>query len=144
MKLDFSGVEEFVPVGVGRYLAEIEASSEGVSTRAGQRKWSLSLKVLEQPDGMKDKDGEDVDYVGKTIKWDVSLQPQALWKVMQNLQALGDDITQDDTEFDFDAEDYKGRKCVMVVGEQDDAVYGKRTRVNRLDHAKSWEAPVAA
>ncbi len=143
MKLDFSGVEEFVPVAIGRYLAEIEASSEGVSARAGQRKWSLSLKVLEQQDGLKDKEGEDVSYVGKTIKWDISLQPQALWKVMQTLQALGDDITQEDSEYDFDAADYTGRKCVMLVGEQNDPTYGIRTRVSRLDHTKSWEAVAA-
>ena len=110
MKLDFSAVEEFVPVAVGRYLAEIEKSSEGVSERAGQRKWSLAFTVLEQPEGMKDKDGEDIVYVGKKIKWDISLQSQALWKVMQTVQALGDDVTQEDTDFDFDATGYVGRK----------------------------------
>ena len=143
MRSSSSVPEEFVPVGVGRYLAEIKQSSEGVSDRAGKRKWSLVLEVTEQPDGMVDKDGEDVDYVGKTIKWDISLQKQALWKVMQTCQALGEDITNEDTEFDFDATDYVGRKCVMIVGQQDDSVYGLRSRVNRLDHSSAWEAVAA-
>lgn len=144
MKLDFSGVEEFVPVAVGRYLAEIERSSEGLAQRSNKRKWSLQLVVVEQPEGMKDEKGEDVDYVGKTIKWDISLLPQALWKVMQTIQALGEDVTKDDSAFEFDATEYVGRRCVMIVTEQSDPTFGLRTRVSRLDHVASWEEAVAA
>jgi hypothetical protein len=138
MRIDFSGVEEFVPVGEGRYLAEVVDSAEGLSNRSNQRKWSLSLRVLQQQDG-------DDEFVGKTIKWDISLQPKALWKVMQTLQALGEDVTKEDAEYDFDSENYKGRRVTMIVTKRNDPTYGERTQVSRLEMATAFSAtPEAA
>lgn len=130
MKLDFSGVPEFVPVPEGRYLAEVTRSSEGLSQRASLRKWSMQLTVEGDPQ-------HEGEFAGKTIQWDISLQKQALWKVKQTLQALGEDIAEDDDEFDFDASLYLGRKATMVVGLQRDATYGERTRVLRLEPASA-------
>ncbi len=137
MKIDFSGVEEFVPVPEGRYLAEVTRSEEGIA-KSNQRKWGLGFRVVEAADGTE-------EFVGKTIKWDMSLQPKALWKVMQTIQALGEDVSKDDDDFEFDAENYKGRKCVMIVETTSpDAVYGVRTRVNRLESASTWAVAAAA
>ena len=136
MKLDFSGVEEFVPVGVGRYRAEVTASGQGLSDRSSQAKWSLALTVIEAADGSE-------EFVGKVIKWDVSLQKSALWKVMQNLQALGEDVDNQEGEFEFDPDGYVGREVTMVVTERNDPTYGKRTQVNRLDHVDLFKAQEA-
>ena len=135
-KLDFSQVEEFVPVPEGRYLAEIAKSAEGLADRSGQKKWSLQLQVVEAPE-------DKQEFIGKTIQWDMSLQPKALWKVKQTLAALGQEIAEEDTEFDFEAALYIGRQAVMIVGLQHDETYGDRTRVNRLALASTW-VPVPA
>ncbi len=133
-KLDFSEVEEFIPVPVGRYIAEVMRSEQGMSA-SNQRKWSLMLQVREDS-------AHDGEFVDKTIKWDLSLQKKAMWKVMQTLQALGEDVSIDDTEFDFNPEDYVGRQVAMLVGTQTSEGYGTRTVVNRL--APVEEEAVAA
>jgi hypothetical protein len=135
-KLDFSSVEDFVPVPEGRYLAEVIKSAEGLSQRAGQRKWSLDLEVREDPQ-------HDGEFIGKSIKWDLSLVAKARWKVLQTIQALGEDVSKEDTEFEFDAESYIGRLCTMVVSKQNDPTYGERTRVLRLDPAEAFEGATA-
>lgn len=133
-KLNFSEVEEFVPVDVGSYLAEVTKSSPGLSGRAGARKWTLQLKVIGAIPGKE-------EYQDKTITWDISLQKQALWKVMQTLRALGEDIPEGETEFNFDAESYIGRTCVMVVTKQAATEeFEERTRVSRLRSADDWAA----
>jgi len=136
LKLDFSGVEEFVPVPEGRYLAEVITSAEGLSKAANQRKWTLKLRVSQALGG-------DEEPIGKEIKWDVSLQPKALWKVQQTLTALGESVSIEDTEFEFDAANYVGRECTLIVGKTQDPVYGSRTAVQRLEAADAFEMAVA-
>ena len=136
--LDFSGVEDFVPVPEGRYLAECVRSEDGLSNRSSQRKWSMGFEVREDP-------GHEGEFIGKSIKWDISLVAKARWKVLQTLQAFGEEVSKDDTEFDFDAENYQGRMVVMVVTKRQDPVYGERTQILRLDPSNTLvEAEVAA
>ena len=132
-KLDFSGAGEFVPVPEGRYGAELTRSAEGLSDRAGKKKWAMQLTVTQDPQ-------HGGEFEGKTIRWDISLQKQALWKVKQTLQALGEDIEEGEEAFDFDASLYAGRQATMVVGMQRDATYGERTRVLRLLPIGAMEA----
>lgn len=112
ISVDFTGVE----AGGGRllpedrYLFEVDNVEEKEGEESGKAYLELTLKVIENP-----------DYDG-TKAWDnLSLQPQALWKLRGFMEAAGLETTDGPMDIDPDSfigcivecdvihEDYKGK-----------------------------------
>lgn len=133
VKVDFSQVPEYVPVGAGRYLTTVTQSYLGISKSGGKRTWYTEFQVDEDP-------VYEGASVGKKIRWQNSLQSNALWKFQQSLAALGSPTSVEDTDFDFEPEDYIGRQCGLAVQEEKDPIYGRQSRVTYLFHKDEWES----
>ncbi len=133
-KLDFTGVKEFgaLPEDIV-YGAEVIESVHGAS-KSGQPKWRMVLKIT-SPE----------EHVGQNLWHEPSLQPQAMWKVMESLKAFGEDVSTETKDFNLEPENYHGRTIGVVVENQE--YQGQvRAHVRRLvpvEHIGSAIAVVA-
>lgn len=130
MNLNFSKVDTFGPLPDDIvYGAEVILSTLGTSSTNNQ-KWQLRLRITEAadgsgpvmqtlPNGEKKSLGEDVDYsraMKRQLFDDISLQEQAGFKVVEALQALGEDVKAgEDKDFEFDPPSYIGRNVGVVL-----------------------------
>lgn len=131
MNLNFSKVDTFGPIPDDIvYGVEVILSTLGMSSTNNQ-KWQIRLRITEAaegsgpimqtlPSGEKQRiSEEDVEYskaVKRQLFDDISLQEQAGFKVVEALQAMGEDVKAgEDKDFDFDPSTYIGRNVGVVV-----------------------------
>jgi hypothetical protein len=89
--------KSFEPIPPGTYELEIKAVEEKQGTKAPYL--NVTLEVI-----------NDEDYAGRKIFEMVSLSPDALWKLKELADAIGQDISES-----FDTEDLLGEMCTGVV-----------------------------
>ena len=140
MKLNFSDVDTFGPLPDQMvYGAEIILSTLGMSKNDNQ-KWQVRLKITEAADGLApvmqtiagkdsvrigDKDMEYSKAIGRQLFDDISLVEAAQFKVVEALQALGEDVKAgEDRNFEFDPPNYIGRNVGVII---ENVEYGGRT-----------------
>jgi len=115
LRIDFSSIPDLEPIPAGVYpavVADIELR-ESKTTSNPYLNWTFEITAPE--------------YLGRRVWLVTGLSPEALWKLRETLEALGEqDLS---GEIDFDPQDYIGETCRVVVSQE---VYNGRTR-NRVD-----------
>jgi hypothetical protein len=130
-KVNLQGVElrDFDPVPTGRYLAKVsDLVYSAASKRSKQPKVDLTLDLLKGVDG--DATTEP-PYNNRKAFYTISLQDASKWNVLRTLVALGDKVEelQNADELEIEKEDYVGRFCFAVIGQEEyEGVMRQRTR----------------
>ena len=131
MLLNFANVDTFAPLPDDIVYGAEVILSQPAASKKGNPTWKTRVKITEAADGgavvlKTNPDGttspvgdEEVQYstaVSRILFDDISLLPQAQFKVVEALQALGEDVKAgEDSDFDFDPSRYMGRNVGIVV-----------------------------
>lgn len=101
IQVDMTGVsvEGPPPLDAGKYPAVITKAEVKPSKSSGNDALYLDLAVGEE---------------GRTLRWNTSLNKDALWRLKRFLVAIGLEIP--DGPFDFDEQELVGIECVVDVG----------------------------
>ena len=102
--IDFSGVDELVALPDGRYSVIVEQVEEKISENSGKPYFAWTFEVTT---------GE---FKGRKLWNNTSLQPHALWKLKETLDALGVDTTK---KVSFIEKDLCGIRCDVVIGQRE-------------------------
>lgn len=129
VKVDFTGVSSEGGgrlLDEGKYTFEVKEAELTEAESSGKDMIALTLEVVE------DADGND-DFAG-TKAWDnLSLQPQALWKLRQFMEAAG--LETEDGEMDIDPSEFEGLVVVANIIHEE---YRGRTK-HRIDGYEAAE-----
>lgn len=106
VKVNFEGIEGRVLLPEGDYAAKVN-SAEQVESSTGNPMLKWVFHTID----------DDKRYHNKPLYVNTSLQPQALWNLRNLLEAMGEDIPDD--EFDLDLESLVGKELVLTVGNED-------------------------
>ena len=127
--VNMSGVSSgFDPLDIGSYPIRVDDATEEVGKTSGQPYIKLVLEVTEDPN------------IGRKLFLNLSLQPNALWKLHQTLEAFGWSKEDMDTEeFELDEQDLLDCEAIAVVTQYE---YNNtvRSRVERLLPLRESEA----
>lgn len=117
LTVDFSGVETNVLVPEGDYRSKVAEVSQEVAEKSGNEYLKWKFVTID----------EDKKLNNKSIFYNTSLQPQALWNLKNLLECLGVDVPDDEMELDLpelvdlevmlsiEHETYDGKKRPRVV-----------------------------
>jgi len=106
--VDLTGVEaRLTPLPPGYYQAAV-AACEQKTSRAGNPYISWVFNVV-SPE----------EFMGKKAFYNTSLQHQALWNLKRTLIALGIPEQNLEGQIEFDASDFLGSECTLVVVEDE-------------------------
>ncbi len=112
VSLNFSNVKTFGALPIDRvYGAEVVKSEYAQTKAGGERAWQFDVKIT-------DGAGSE-EAVGQQLFNTQSLGEASAWKTMELLNALGEEISKETTDFQLDPADYMGREIgVTVVNEE--------------------------
>jgi hypothetical protein len=106
LRIDFSNVESGVKCPDGQFKAEVKEVTQETSDNSGSDYLKVKLETEE----------------GKTLYTNLSLQPQALWKMRDFLEAAGQEIPK--KAMDLDLDDLVGLELGVIV--ENETYQGKR------------------
>ncbi len=126
MKLNFSDVATFGPLPDNRvYLAEVIKSTWTTvksGKNAGSAAWQFDCKIINET--------EVEAAQGRQMFNTQSLDPNSLWKVMEIVNALGAEVSPEDTDFDLEPDQYLGQNIGIIIDNQayqgEDRAYPKK------------------
>ena len=121
--VDFEGVESGArAIPDGNYLAEITEIKETESKSSGEPMLALKWKVTSKTSK------------GATVFDNISLQPQALWRLKGLMEALGQEVP--DSSMEIDLEELEGQSaCIEITNE----VYEGKDRPRVTAHANETD-----
>ena len=100
MRLDFSGVKSFEAVPAGSYHVQVTSFTEETSKTSGNPMLKLELTI------------QTGEFTGQKVFTNLSLQPQALWKLKSFLDAVG---METEGAVDIDTNAVLGRELSVSV-----------------------------
>ena len=126
MKLNFSDVSTFGPLPDDRvYLAEIIKSTWTTvksGPNQGKPAWQFDVKIINETDVP--------EAEGRQLFNTQSLDEKSLWKVMEVVNALGEEVTVESTDWDLEPDNYLGQQIGVIVDNQayqgEDRAYPKK------------------
>lgn len=116
LRIDFTDVPDsgFELIDKGTYSGVVFKIEMKAAKDTGNPYLAFTIKLV------------DEKYPDRQVFTNMSLQPNALWKLKQTLKAIAPEI--DVTSLaEIDTDDLLGRECVVVI---DHSVYNGETRVN--------------
>ncbi len=127
VSVNFAGTEGRVLLPEGDYLAKVQSVEQTESSTGNPMlKWVFATI------------DDDKKYNNKPLFVNTSLQPQALWNLRNLLEALGEDIPDD--EFDLDLESMVDKPIVLTVAYED---YEGRKQARVTDYGPADDATTA-
>lgn len=121
VSVNFKGVETRVVVEPDTYKVSVSEVTREEGDKAEYFKWKFSV--------IENADGED-EFEGAALYLNTSLLENSLWNLKGLLQALGEDVPND--EMDIDLEDMVDKECMVVV-EHDE--YEGRPQAKVVDYS---------
>lgn len=114
MKLNFSDVSTFGPLPDNRvYLAEV-IKSTWTKVKSGKNMgaaaWQFDVKIIQET--------EVEEAEGRQLFNTQSLDPNSLWKVMEIVNALGGEVSVEDTDWELEPDTYLGQQVGIIVDNQ--------------------------
>jgi hypothetical protein len=104
IRVDFTNVEnKFETIPEGNYEAVVFEVEQKVGKSSGKPYLNWQLKI------------QGGEYDGRRLFYMTSLSPNALWKLKENLAALGYTDEELAGDFELDTTDLLGRECVAIV-----------------------------
>ena len=110
MKLNFSDVNTFGALPDNRvYLAEV-IKSTWTKTKAGKPAWQFDVKIINET--------EVPEADGRQLFNTQSVDEKSLWKLMEVVNALGEDVSPENTDWDLEPDQYLGQQIGVIVDNQ--------------------------
>lgn len=125
VKIDFTGVEEFVKCQVGEHVVEVVEAKEAVS-QGGNDMISIEFEVVSKGDSQ-----------GAKLYDNFALTEKALWKLKGFLTNVG---LKAEGKVALDLEKLEGKKCIVKVEEEE---YNGSLRARIKDYKKLEAKPQA-